>query len=134
MAAVAAASLWHRRHELASLAAVDVSQLAAQAWHICLMTCLEMAAALAVLAVLDYGVQRWQLERRLSMTPQELREEMRELQGDPQIAARRRGLRQARASSTSQPPAGSAGSSATANSRPAPGTSPVNVGGIDAIR
>ncbi|MGQ9524422.1 MAG: flagellar biosynthesis protein FlhB [Armatimonadota bacterium] len=46
---------------------------------------LRTGAALAVLAVLDYGAQRWQFERSLRMTKQEVREEMRQLEGDPVI-------------------------------------------------
>jgi len=46
---------------------------------------LRTGGALAVLAVLDYGVQRWQFERSLRMTKQEVREEMRQLEGDPVI-------------------------------------------------
>ena len=48
--------------------------------------------ALFVLAMLDYGFQRWKHEQDLRMTPQEVREEMRNLQGDPQVIARRRSV------------------------------------------
>ncbi len=125
VAAVAAVSLWNRRAELVSLSALEVPQLAAHVWHIALVTCLEMGVALAVLAVVDYGVQRWQLERRLRMTTQEVREEMRELGGDPQIAARRRSLRHAHAS---------VGMAPGGKSRTPPTASPDNVGAVDAIR
>ena len=46
--------------------------------------------ALVLLALLDYGLQRWKHEQDLKMTHQEVREEMKNLQGDPQIVARRR--------------------------------------------
>jgi flagellar biosynthetic protein FlhB len=36
------------------------------------------------------GLQRWKFEQDLRMTHQEVREEMKNLQGDPQIVARRR--------------------------------------------
>ncbi len=57
---------------------------------LCLWTSLKVGSALLILAVVDYGYQRFRHERELRMTPQELREEMRNLQGDPQLAARRR--------------------------------------------
>lgn len=41
-----------------------------------------------VIAVLDFAFQRWQYEKNLRMSVQELREEMKELYGDPQIRAR----------------------------------------------
>ena len=53
-------------------------------------TALKIAVALLVLAILDYGFQRWKYERDLRMTPQEMREEMKNLEGNPQIIARRR--------------------------------------------
>ena len=92
VAAVGLAGVWSRREELARLAGLDLPDLAASAWEVCLWSCLEMGGALLALATLDYLYQRSRLERSLQMTPQEVREEMRELQGDPQIAARRRDL------------------------------------------
>lgn len=93
VAAVGLAGLWSRREELAALAGLDVPRLAVQVWDVCFWTCLEMGGALLALAAVDYLYQRGQLERELKMTPQEVREEQRELNGDPQIAARRRDLR-----------------------------------------
>jgi flagellar biosynthesis protein FlhB len=43
-----------------------------------------------ILAILDYGYQRWRYEQDLKMTPQELREELKNLEGDPQQTARRK--------------------------------------------
>ena len=48
--------------------------------------------ALVVLALLDYAMQRWKHEQDLKMSHQEVRDEMKELQGDPQIIARRRAV------------------------------------------
>lgn len=45
----------------------------------------RVGIVIAVLAVLDYAAQRWQYERNLRMTKQEVREEMRQLEGDPVI-------------------------------------------------
>ena len=57
-----------------------------------LWTCLKIGAALLVLALLDYGFQWWKHEQDLRMTTQEMREELKTLQGDPQIAARRKAV------------------------------------------
>jgi flagellar biosynthetic protein FlhB len=51
---------------------------------------LRMAAALAVVAALDYAYQRWQLERSLRMTKQEIRDEHRDVEGNPEIKSRLR--------------------------------------------
>jgi flagellar biosynthetic protein FlhB len=48
----------------------------------------RVALALVVLALFDYLFQRWQLEQRLKMTRQELKEELKQTEGDPQLRAR----------------------------------------------
>ncbi|MGD9722853.1 MAG: EscU/YscU/HrcU family type III secretion system export apparatus switch protein [Pirellulales bacterium] len=92
IAAVAFASLYQRRAELAGLATNDLPHVAAVLWELCLWTCLKIGSALLVLALVDYAFERWKHERELRMTPQELREELRNQQGDPQLLARRRQL------------------------------------------
>jgi flagellar biosynthetic protein FlhB len=91
--AVAFASVYEHRAELVALGTHDVPQVMAVVWDLCWWTCLKVGSALLILAALDYAFQRWQHERDLRMTPEELREEMRNLQGDPQLAARRRQAR-----------------------------------------
>ena len=49
-----------------------------------------LAAALAVLAAGDYLFQRWQHERDLRMTKQQVRDELKNQDGDPQLKGRRR--------------------------------------------
>jgi flagellar biosynthetic protein FlhB len=53
---------------------------------------LRAALALLALAVLDYGLQRWQHERDLRMSKREIREELKRYEGDPRIRERRRVL------------------------------------------
>jgi flagellar biosynthetic protein FlhB len=53
----------------------------------------HIAYALIALAVLDYGLQRWQYEKSLRMTLQEIKEEHKESDGDPHIKGRIRNLR-----------------------------------------
>ena len=47
---------------------------------------------LAVLAVGDWTFQKWQHEDKLKMSKQEVKEESKDTEGDPQIKARIRGL------------------------------------------
>jgi flagellar biosynthetic protein FlhB len=49
---------------------------------------IRAALALVILAVFDYLYQRWSHEQRLKMTKQEMREELRQTEGDPQLRAR----------------------------------------------
>ncbi len=122
--------LYHRRGELASISALSVDDLARYVWETCLWTCAKIAMGLGALALVDYGIARWRFERDLRMTPQELREEMRVLQGDPQLLARRRDAsRQAsRARVGATMPLGGPGEPRGVNCRPRssrPGRQPV---------
>ena len=49
---------------------------------------LRIAIALLLLSILDYGYQRWEFERSIRMTKQEVRDEYKQLEGDPLIRAR----------------------------------------------
>ena len=51
-------------------------------------TCL----ALIVLAALDYAFQRWQHEKSLRMTKQEVKDELKQREGDPAVRARIRSI------------------------------------------
>ena len=88
-------------------------------------------SALLALAALDYLYQRSRLEGELRMTPQELREEMREMQGDPQIAARRRDLVRRRVTAARREPERASTPSATAERLP---LRPAQIGPVDSIR
>ncbi|MEX0718883.1 MAG: flagellar biosynthesis protein FlhB [Planctomycetaceae bacterium] len=50
----------------------------------------QLAGALVVLALLDFAYQKWKFERDLRMTKQEVRDEMKQMEGDPMIRHRRR--------------------------------------------
>ncbi|MFA5073232.1 MAG: flagellar biosynthesis protein FlhB [Nitrospirota bacterium] len=50
-----------------------------------------------VVAVIDYFIQRWKFERSIRMSKDEIRQEMKESEGDPQIKARIRSLQRERA-------------------------------------
>jgi flagellar biosynthetic protein FlhB len=51
---------------------------------------MRLGMALLILALLDYAWQRWQMEQKLKMSKQEVKEEMRRMEGDPKIKQRRR--------------------------------------------
>lgn len=90
--AVAFVALYKKRLEVLALIGLDVAQIGGFAWDVCVGTSIKIAIALLLLAILDYGFQWWQSERDLRMTSQEVREEMRNLQGDPQVMGRRRAV------------------------------------------
>ena len=62
----------------------------------------HVALALLTFGALDYAWQRWRFERSLQMTREEVREELKEIEGDPRLKSHRQS--QARQlSSTSMP-------------------------------
>jgi flagellar biosynthetic protein FlhB len=58
------------------------------AFKICFNVCL----ALALLAILDYAYQRWEHEKSLKMTKQEVKDENKQTEGDPKVKARIRSI------------------------------------------
>lgn len=53
---------------------------------------LRIALAMIIIAVLDYAYQRFEHEKQLKMTHQEVKEERKQLEGDPQVKSRIRSL------------------------------------------
>lgn len=91
--AVAGWSLWAERQRWLQLGVLEIGPLAAFVCEFLFATGLKAAFALLALGALDYGYQRWRLERDLRMTTQELREELKGLHGVPLVIQRRRQLR-----------------------------------------
>jgi len=92
VALVAGWSLWGQREQILGLTEMATLSIAKFLVEIAFFTCIKIGVALLVLAILDYAFQRWKHEQDLKMTTQEMREEMKSLQGDPQIIARRRAI------------------------------------------
>ena len=92
IAAVALWSLYSERETILGLTGMTVPQIALYMVQILFWTALKIGMALLVLALLDYGFQRWKYEQDIKMTPQEIREEMKNLEGNPQVIARRRAV------------------------------------------
>lgn len=68
------------------------SQMTAYLGATAFILCLRASLALLVLALLDFGFQRWQYEMDLRMTRAEVKEELKRLEGDPKIRERRRAI------------------------------------------
>jgi len=73
---------------------LDVSEIIALIGREALIISLYTFGFLIVLAVLDYTFQRWHYEKDLKMTKQEVKEEMKQTEGDPKIKARIRSIQQ----------------------------------------
>ena len=77
---------------LAALGASDLLAAAPELGGLAMRLGLISAAGLLVLAGLDYLYQRWDFQRSARMTRDELREELRQTEGAPEIRARIRQL------------------------------------------
>ncbi len=90
--AVAGIGLWGRWEMILGSGQLPANQVGEVVWSTTIDMCFRTALILMVLAVLDYGFQRWRYEEDLKMTDEEFREEMKMMNGDPQIIARRRAV------------------------------------------
>jgi flagellar biosynthetic protein FlhB len=90
IASVAVWCVWGRQNELLGLVALDVAPLAHYVVETVLWTGMKIGLAILIIAALDYGYQKWKHEKDLMMTTEEMKEEMKNLQGDPHIIARRK--------------------------------------------
>jgi flagellar biosynthetic protein FlhB len=62
--------------------------------HLCAVSLLTLSAVLIVIAAIDVPFQLWDHTRRLRMTREELREEIKETEGRPEVRSRIRALQQ----------------------------------------
>jgi flagellar biosynthetic protein FlhB len=92
IATVAAWSLWGERGRLMNLADLSTAEIGQYLFHVTLWTSLKIGCSLLLLALFDYGYQYWKHEQDLRMSTQEMREEMKSQQGDPQVAQRRKAV------------------------------------------
>lgn len=53
---------------------------------------LRVALVLIILAILDYAYQRYEHEKKLKMSKQEIKEERKQMEGDPQVKGRIRSM------------------------------------------
>ncbi len=95
---ISLAMLWTLSDKLLGLAADSAdSGLAASAGYVRL-TFFVLAAGLAVIAALDAPLQLWNHLRQLRMTRQELKDELKESEGNPEVRGRLRRMQQELAS------------------------------------
>ena len=83
-------TIWSERFRLLALVDMDFRQIVEYIVEISLLLSLRAALVLIVIALLDFGYQRWQYEKDLRMSKFEIKEEMKRLEGDPKVRERRR--------------------------------------------
>jgi flagellar biosynthetic protein FlhB len=86
---VASYFIYSHRFEIIKLAELPLSPGMIASWHLVFKLAIWIGAVLLIMAVADYAYQRWQHTSDLKMTKQEIKEEMKNMDGDPMIKQRR---------------------------------------------
>jgi flagellar biosynthetic protein FlhB len=84
---VAAWVIWNNRGAVLSLSAEPLDAGMAHLVHLLGMSFLIMSASIVLVVAVDIPFQLWDHERQLRMTREEVRQENKESEGDPQIKA-----------------------------------------------
>ncbi len=92
---ILAFALWPDRMMLAGLVSAGEGALLQALFHMVMKLTGLAAGAMVVIAGLDAGWQRHAWRKRLRMTKEEVRRELKETEGDPQIRARLKAEREA---------------------------------------
>lgn len=90
IAAIAGTTLWGWRYEIAASAFFEMAPLVEFIARRMVDLGLRVSLGLLILGILDYLFQRWQYEQDIKMSKQEVKEELKMLEGDPKIKERRR--------------------------------------------
>ncbi len=92
IAGVAGWMIWHQRDAILGLAVEPLDAAMTHFGQITLFTFIAAAAAFGLIVILDVPFQLWHYHKSLRMTKEEVRQESKEMEGDPQIKARIRAL------------------------------------------
>ena len=90
---VLGASSWYHRNQFFELASYPANVLVRNLFSLVLTIVLHVALALLIASLSDYWLRYLGHRRRLRMTDQQLRDELRMQNGDPQVRARQREFR-----------------------------------------
>ncbi len=94
---IGAWSIVHAWHDMQALAGQDMGGAIAGVGAVVTTAFYALTGGLAVIALADAPYQIWRYHDQLRMTREELRQELREMEGDPQLKARIRSLQRAQA-------------------------------------
>lgn len=88
--AVAYMTIRDRMKDVLAAGAGSAGGVLAASGEIIYALCLKLGLILLILGLIDYFYQRWTIEKSLKMTKQEVRDEMKRMEGDPLMKQRRR--------------------------------------------
>ncbi|PLV58387.1 flagellar biosynthesis protein FlhB [Thermotoga sp. KOL6] len=82
--------LRNRWHEMVLFSEMGIEDMFLNFWDIASEIALKSGMALLILAIFDYLYQRWEYEKSIRMTKQELKDELKEVEGNPEVKRRQR--------------------------------------------
>lgn len=85
---VAYSSLWGERAEIVSLSHMPLTEILKYASNVTLMLGIKIAVTLVILAVFDFFYQRYEHEKSLKMSKQDIKDEHKKSEGDPLIKSK----------------------------------------------
>lgn len=94
---VATYAVWPHLHHLNGLPGYETGETVKLLAALVMRLLVGVCAIMGLIALLDYLYQRYEYMKNLRMTKQELRDEYKQQEGDPQIKARLRQIRMERA-------------------------------------
>ena len=94
VALLAVAWLWWSVEELIGLGREPIGSGVAHALRICGVSLLVVSTALIAIAAADVPFQLWQYQKKMRMTRQQVRDELKETEGRPEVKSRIRTLQQ----------------------------------------
>ncbi|MDZ4077257.1 flagellar biosynthesis protein FlhB [Hydrocarboniphaga sp.] len=92
LGAIGALYVWKHRDPLMALSTLDLAASIREALGLAVWALVWMSAGLLLVAFVDAPYQWWKHQKELRMTKQEVREEMKESDGKPEVKARIRQL------------------------------------------
>ncbi|MFO7839146.1 MAG: flagellar biosynthesis protein FlhB [Desulfosalsimonadaceae bacterium] len=87
-------TLFARFDRFLGLAGVNLDAVTGFMADVMFVILLKCCLLLIVIAVADYVFSRWEMEKKMRMTKQEVKEEHKETEGDPQVKQRVRSIQQ----------------------------------------
>lgn len=94
VAVIALSWLWWSVEELVGLGRQPVTSAISRAIEICGVSLLVVSSGLIFIAAADAPFQLWQYHKKLRMTRQQVRDELKETEGRPEVKSRIRALQQ----------------------------------------
>ncbi len=92
IAGVGMAVIWSERGDILALFSQPLESALASSGHLLAFSFLAVVAAMLIIVVIDVPFQLWEYHEKLKMTREEVRQEQKEMEGDPHVKGRIRSL------------------------------------------